>query len=114
MKSSDSNEDRRALIIAGGMILASFLLLAFLALAPSRNGDDVAAVFSPKMSLTEITNAISALPFRFVRTGFLNSIVVLRPTGDVPLELLKDAGALMIVNAYANGGCTFFTRKIKA
>ena len=106
------SEDKRALFIAGGMILASFVFLASLALVPSRSGDDVAAVFPLEMSLTDVTKAVSALPFRFVRTGFLDSIVVLRPVGDVQLELLSEAGALMVVDAYASGGCVFFTRPI--
>jgi len=105
------NTNVGALFVAGSMMLAGFLFLAFLTLKPSKSGDDVAAVFSPTMTLTEIANVISTLPFKLVRTGFSDSIVILRPSEHAELEMLKEAGALFIIDAYANGGCAFFTRK---
>lgn len=111
IKFHKSDEDRKALLVAVAMMLAGFCFLAFLSLKPDKSGGDIAAIFSPNKSLTEIVLAVSTLPYVFVRTGFSDSIVILRPLKTAQTGMLRDAGALLIVDAYANGGCAFLTQK---
>jgi len=109
-------DERKAWPIITAMLFFGFVMLSFLALKPSEQGEDVAAIFPPNMSLTEIASVSSGLLFRPVRVGFLDNIVIFKPLSGAKLEDLKQVGALFIVSAIADGGCIFYKndRKIKA
>lgn len=97
----------RATLLAIAMITFGFGFLSWLALKPAKDGSDIAVVLSPSVTLTEAVQTLSTLPFKFVRTGFTDFIVILRPAENADLSLLDDAGALFVINAVASGGCAF-------
>jgi len=109
----DKDNNLRAGLFACLLILAGFVLLAMLQLKPAATDRDVAVVFSPSQSLTDIVRIISPLPFDFVRTGLTDFIVVVRLQEEADLSALKAVGALAIVSAYADGGCAFLSKKLK-
>ncbi len=98
------------------MLFAGFALLAALSLKPSDKGEHVAAIFPSSMTLADIASVSSALPFRPVRAGFMDNIVIFKPLSGADLEDLKRVGALLIVSAVVDGGCVFYKkdRKTKA
>jgi len=104
------SEDRNALFLALFLMVGSFLFLATLYFAPPKSGRDIAVLFPPDMNLTHIVNAIAPLPLQLVRSGFIDNIVVVRPQSEVPFDALKAAGAWLILDAYANGGCLFLKK----
>lgn len=104
------NEDRNALFLALFLMLASFVFLAVLYFSPAKNGRDIAVLFPPTMTLTHIIKTITPLPVQLVRSGFLENIVVLRPQSVAPIDALKAAGAWLVLDAYANGGCLFLKK----
>jgi|GEM_PF-3482062 len=102
----------KALSVAFVMMLGGFLLLAYLTLRPAGGGADVAAIFPPSMNLTEISYRLAALPFAMVRTGWTDTIVIVRPENKhASLDHLRSAGALVVMDAVASGGCTFLSIK---
>lgn len=109
----DRDNNMRAGLLACILISAGFVLLAMLQLKPAVTDRDVAVVFSPSQSLTDIIRIISPLPFDFVRTGLTDFIVVVRLNEESDLSALRAVGALAIVSAYADGGCAFLSKKLK-
>ncbi|MEH6402720.1 MAG: hypothetical protein V7750_05060 [Sneathiella sp.] len=106
------HEDRNALFLALFLMLVSFVFLAFLYFTPVKNGRDIAVLFPPTMNLTHIVEAITPLPVQLVRSGFIDNIVILRPLSVAPIEALKSAGAWLVLDAYANGGCLFLKKSV--
>ncbi len=104
----------KALSIALVMMFGSFLLLAYLTLRPSDGGADVAVIFPPSMNLTEISYRLAALPFAMVRTGWIDTIVIVRPENKhTSLDHLHNAGALVVMDAVASGGCAFLSARVR-
>ena len=113
-KSGQKNPDiASAIWTAVFMLFTGFTFLAFLSLKPSANGEDIAAIFPPSMSLEEITSISVDLPFTPLRAGWSDNIVIFRPQPGAAFEDLKSAGALFVVSAIVNGGCVFLTSDIK-
>ena len=109
------DDQRTAWPVITAMLLAGFVLLAVLGLKPSEKGGDVAAIFPPSLSLAEIMSVSSELPFRPIRAGFVDNIVIFKPLSGANLEDLKRVWALLILSAVVDGGCVFLnTRKSKA
>lgn len=109
---NQKGEQKRALALATVMIVAGFLFLATLTISPDKRGGELAVIFPPSMTLKEIVLRIAPLPFDLVRTGVLDSIVVLRPRIVAPISDLHTVGAWLVMDAYAGGGCAFLTKKI--
>jgi len=106
---TQSGDNKVALGIAAGLMLAGFLFLAVLSFRPANNGEDVAAIFPISMTLEEITSSSYQLSFTPMRTGWTDNIVIFRPREGASLDELKSIGALVVVSAIMNGGCVFLT-----
>ncbi|WP_169568641.1 hypothetical protein [Sneathiella limimaris] len=102
---------RRPLLLAVSMALAGLLVLGFLQMRPSESEQNLALVFPPQKSLTEIYGALSSLPVDFVRTGFADFIIVVRPSPEMDLQTLRDAGALLVTSAFVDGGCFYLSSR---
>lgn len=109
----DAKDSRSAAYLAAALILVSGVFLGILQLKPGQNDRDVALVFSPNKSLTEIVTALSTLPVKFVRTGFADFIVIVRPENLASFGQLKSQNLFLTVSAFSDGGCVFLDRKLK-
>ncbi len=105
--------NQRPLLIAGGLMLASFVLLVLLQFSPTQKKDDLAVIFPPSLSLTEILGRLSTVPADFVRTGMFNNIVIIRPQPSFSMAGLHKTNPWFVVNAIANGGCLFLKQTPK-
>lgn len=110
VKSVESN--LKAGLMAAFLILLSGIFLGYLQLKPDHNDRDVALVFSPQKSLGEIVTDLSSLPVQFVRTGFTDFIIIVRPDGPAAFQKLADAREFFMVSAVKEGGCVYLDRKI--
>ncbi|MBL4908174.1 MAG: hypothetical protein JKX94_12035 [Sneathiella sp.] len=104
-------EQKQAAVLALFMILAGFIFLAVLTLEPEKNNKDLAVLFPLSMSLKDIVARLAPLPVDMVRTGLFDSIVILKPRKFFPISDLRAVGALLVIDAYASGGCSFLKKK---
>ena len=94
------------------MVAGGLLLLAGLHFSVGKNTTDLAVIFPPTYSLEEISRRLTALPVAYVRTGFLENIVVVKPFKTVTADEFRDLGAWLITDAIGTGGCNYFKKNI--
>jgi hypothetical protein len=95
---------RRPLLVAVLVLCCSVLALAALQAQP-RDGDDVAAIFPPWIDGSEAIGRIGAAGGALVRTGITESILVVHGEGADFAARLRQAGAWLVVDPVAFGGC---------
>lgn len=87
------------------LLLASWLALAYLSLQPRADAVVLAAVFPPWWGAERTFAAAASTGAAIIRTGAIPTIVVLHPTGDDGLARLRQAGAWLVLDPKAIGGC---------
>ncbi len=98
--------------MASMLILFGCALLGYLQMKPDKSTRDLALVFSPSKSLTEIVVALSDLPVKLVRTGVTDFIVIVRTHSPAAFEELSQKNDFLMLDAVTGGGCVFLDRKI--
>ena len=89
------------LITASTLVVAAAGVLA----APLSPDSAVAAVFPPWWQREQAAAAVAVAGGLIVREGINGTIVVVRPTGPLLAERLREQGALLIVDPIAASGC---------
>ncbi|MEP3244822.1 MAG: hypothetical protein ABJN40_11735 [Sneathiella sp.] len=102
---------QKPLMLAAGLMLAGFALVVFLQFSPIQKKGDLAVIFSPSLSLTQILARLSFLPVDFVRVGLFENIVIIRPKPSFSMTVLQETNPWFVVSALANGGCLFLKQK---
>lgn len=95
----------RNLLPAVALLLASTVAIGMAHMLPDKNSRQVAALFNPFWGTQATARAVAASGVRMVRTGALDTILVvdLDRTGS-PARLYR-AGAWLVLDAVAAQGC---------
>ncbi|WP_169544834.1 hypothetical protein [Sneathiella aquimaris] len=105
-----SASQKGSFTLVASLLVSSFILLAALQMSSDDETSDLAIIFPPSISLTEISQRLAALPVSFVRTGFFENIVIVRPEKSFSVESIVTVGAWFTMSAFINGGCSFFKK----
>jgi hypothetical protein len=95
---------RTQALVPYATLAASITVMAFAALVPKQN-DPVAAIFPPWWTAARGFEAAALSGVPIVRTGAFANILVLAPGQPNLPARLHAAGAWMVVDAMALGGC---------
>jgi hypothetical protein len=99
-----SVRNRQPLLVATVLAVVSVLAMAALQARP-RSGAQVAAVFSPWTSGQAAFARIAQADGLVVRRGFIDAIVVVQSDDPGLIDRLYAAGAWLVVDPAAFGGC---------
>ena len=102
--SSSRPIDHRAFLFAIAVALGSAAPLGWLQARP-RDGQNVAAVFAPWLGTERAFGLVASAGGEIVRTGFIGTILVAHSDSPGFAERLRSAGAWMVVDPLALGGC---------
>ncbi|MDJ0942749.1 MAG: hypothetical protein QNJ30_04770 [Kiloniellales bacterium] len=97
---------RRSLVPAAGVLALGILFLAGLTAAPKDWRGQLALVFSPQASSTEIMAAVAAMEARVVRGGGLGNLVVVSFDRETTYAELRRHGAWLVLDPILAGACT--------
>ncbi len=95
----------RGMIPASILLLSSAIAIATATVLPNAKARQVAVVFNPVWSTQAVAHAIAASGVRMVRNGALNTIVVVELDELSRPDVLYQAGAWLVLDAIAAGGC---------
>jgi hypothetical protein len=95
----------RSFLPALALLAGSFVLLASLFLTPPAGATQIAAVFSPVMSKREVLAAVVEAGAAPVRQGALSNVMVVAAETDDIRNKLQRAGAWVLLDPIAAGGC---------
>lgn len=93
--------------MANGIILGAvgLMVLAGLSLAPPAGARQVAAVFPPWESQGEILSQISDIPYRLVRSGWSDTILIVDVSDAPEMREVLAERAWFLADALALGTC---------
>jgi len=104
--------EKGSLALVFAMVLGGLMLLAGLQFSVKKTSTDLAIIFPPTYSLEEISKRMTTLPVAFVRTGFIENIIIVKPFKSVQTSEFTDLGAWLVTDAIGTGGCNYFKKSI--
>ena len=90
---------------AGALLLVSWLMVAALSLAPRPDADVVAVVFPPWWDEGRALLTAASTGAAIIRSGALPTILVVQPADRDGRARLRRAGAWLVLDPQALGGC---------